>query len=811
MSEPLTSKSDAVRFLTTLFEPQDIVLYRPLETWEEENGKKCSKPLYNYTYHRVATPDLVEFTVEQLLAVSETENANVFFGVAPRFGDKGRYDLAWQVRTVRAIWTDIDKITAEELAERLANSELPPPSITVASGHGFHVYWLLDEPYRIDDVGDPTPVETEWIKKDGKNKPNKYIVDGNGERIELTNRALLPKLSPKALHLQDMMKGLAAKLGGDHTHDLSRILRVPGTLNRKNQRNGAVPVPCRLVELHPDRRYPLTEFEHLAACSPDREKRDTVAKMPLPAKRNLSASKQDELAAAVARARLAKKGDRSAADFSVCCEAIRNGVPKEEFWPQIAEVSKFQERGRDYFEQTWEAAADEIRLGLYEELNGSDDESEEDGDNGVVPKLTAQICEENHFAQDQGMKLYRFDHGVYRPKAEEYVRRQVKRVLQDWGKSQLWSPTLSEQVIEYIRVDSPILWESPPLDVLNVQNGLLDIATRQLKQHQPTFLSPVQLPVRFDPAATCPNIEAFVSQVFPADAQDLAWEVPAFIMRPDDSIQKAVLAIGGGGNGKSTYLAMVTAFIGKQNTTSLTLHKLESDRFAAARVMGKLANVCADLPSEHLVGTSVFKAITGGDPITGEHKFKDSFDFKPFCRLVFSANSPPRSSDASDGFFDRWLVIPFDRAFRGTGEEIPRAVLDARLSTPAELSGLLNKALDALDRMAKQRGFTQTESTRAAWNDFHSTTDPLAGWLDRATVEMPEAYVVKKALRFAYNDHLSDRGVPPMSDKAFANAFGKLRPKAETRQKSVSGVMQWCYVGIGLSAVQKTNSQNSQD
>jgi P4 family phage/plasmid primase-like protien len=810
MTESLTSPSDAVRFLTTLFAPDDTVLFRPIETWTEDT-KKCSKTLFKHTLHRVAQRSLMEATIEQLLNVSESERANVFFGVAPRFGGKAQFDLAWQIRTVRVIWTDIDKIDGDELGERLNQSQLPPPSITVASGNGFHLYWLLDQPYLIDDAGDPVPVEIEWVKKDGKPKPVKYITDSSGQRIDLTSRALLPKLSAKAIFFQDILKGLAAKLGGDHTHDLSRILRVPGTLNRKNQRHGEEPIACRLVELHSERRYSIAQFDHLAASSPDVEKRNAITGMPLPAKRNLSASKQDELAATVARARVAKPGDRSQADFAACCAAIRNGMPKDEFWPQVAELSKFKERGREYFDQTWDAAADEIRLELYEEIHGSLDEAETDADSGVVPKVTAQICEEEHFAQDVGMKLYRFEHGVYRPKAEEFVRRQVKRVLQDWGKASLWSPTLAEQVIEYIRVDSPVLWETPPSDVLNVRNGLLDIASRQLKPHQPTFLSPVQLPVKFDAAATCPNIEAFVSQVFPADAQDLAWEIPAFIMRPDDSIQKAILAIGGGGNGKSTYLAMVTAFVGKQNTSSLSLHKLESDRFAAARVLGKLANICADLPSEHLAGTSVFKAITGGDPITGEHKFKDSFDFKPFCRLVFSANSPPRSTDSSDGFFDRWVVIPFDRAFRGTGEEIPRAVLDARLSTSAELSGLLNKALDALDRMAKQRGFTQAESTRQAWNEFHSTTDPLAGWLDRATVELPDAYVVRKTLRIGFNDHLAQLGQSPMGDKAFGHAFQKLRPKVESRQKSVSGVMQWCYMGIGMSLREKTNSQDSQD
>src|SRR4029434_3780586 len=100
----------------------------------------------------------------------------------------------------------------------------------------------------------------------------------------------------------------------------------------------------------------------------------------------------------------------------------------------------------------------------------------------------------------------------------------------------------------------------------------------------------------------------------------------------------------------------------KTNSSALSLHKLESDRFAVARLYGKLANICPDLPSEHLAGTSIFKAITGGDVITGEYKFKDSFDFVPIARLVFSANNPPRSQESSQGFFERWFVIPFDHS-----------------------------------------------------------------------------------------------------------------------------------------------------
>jgi len=49
-----------------------------------------------------------------------------------------------------------------------------------------------------------------------------------------------------------------------------------------------------------------------------------------------------------------------------------------------------------------------------------------------------------------------------------------------------------------------------------------------------------------------------------------------------------------------------------------------------------LANVCPDLPAADLAGTSVFKAITGGDRLTGERKYHDPFEFTPYARLIFS-------------------------------------------------------------------------------------------------------------------------------------------------------------------------------
>ncbi len=415
---------------------------------------------------------------------------------------------------------------------------------------------------------------------------------------------------------------------------------------------------------------------------------------------------------------------------------------------------------------------------------------------GVTKVLADAILENDHFAQDAGGKLYRYSGGIYKHHAERYIRRRVKEILEDLEASEKWSSHRANEVVEYIRADAPELWERPPLNEVNVLNGILDVETKRLRDHDPDFMSPVQIPVRYDPAATCPAWEQFVSETFPKDAQDLAFEMPADVITPSRSVQKSILLIGEGSNGKSTYLRALTAFVGSPNTAGVSLHKLESDRFATARLIGKLANICPDLPSTHLTETSAFKAITGGDDLGAEYKYREAFEFRPYCRLVFSANHVPRSGDASHAFFRRWLVVPFERTFEPV-EQLPREELDAKLSDSKELSGVLNRALDVLPRV-RRAGFTESTSMREAWEEFRAMTDPVTVWLQQNTIEAAEAFVSKDALATAYNRFCDKVGRPGMNKKGFGRAVKRAFPHIEDGQKSVAGKMTWCWLGIGL-------------
>lgn len=439
-----------------------------------------------------------------------------------------------------------------------------------------------------------------------------------------------------------------------------------------------------------------------------------------------------------------------------------------------------------------------------DESNGNERPAfDEDGDPGIIKLLADAISRGQHFAQDAGKRLYFFSDGAYHAENEDhdFIARQCKMYCEAWKATNKWRDSLPGSVANYIRIGRPRLWDRPSGEYLNLQNGLLRLSDRKLLRHSAEHLSPIQLPVAFDPTATCPEIDRFMQEVFPEDAIDLAWEIAAFLIAPHISIQKAILLIGAGGNGKSVFLDILKSLIGGKNTSAASLHDIENNRFTACSLVGKLANICGDLPSDDLGSVPVFKKIIGGDEIQAEYKHVNVFSFRPFCRLIFSTNHMPRSRDSSQSFFDRWLVVPFNQSFRGTDREILKEDLIARLTTRRELSGLLNRALAVLGSLAKRKRFLQPESTEAIAREFRSATDPLARWLDEYTVDDSGLCISKRELRVAFNAHQERKGMPVMTDQAFGRSMKSLRPSVEFKQRNYKDQKkEWCFVGIGMRA-----------
>lgn len=429
------------------------------------------------------------------------------------------------------------------------------------------------------------------------------------------------------------------------------------------------------------------------------------------------------------------------------------------------------------------------------------------GPDGEPPKgwtvaLANAVCATEHFAKSDAGELHYYTDGRYIRRGADHIKRMCKRLLVAWGRESIFTSYRANEVTAYIAADAPFLWTTPPAGRLNVANGILDLSTRELQPHTPVWLSTLQLPVEYEPGAVPVQWLRFIGEWFPADSKATPWELLAWLISPDLQLQKAILLLGTGENGKSRFLAAVKAFLGAHNTSAMALQQIETSRWGTHHLNGKLANICPDLPSQHLETSSTFKALTGGDSVQAERKFGEQYEYTPFVRLLFSANQPPQSKDASKAFFRRWLVIPFDATF-AADKKLPAPEIDERLSRPEELSGALNFALDALPAVRKQ-GFTITESMREAHREFHEVTDPITVWLETNAVESPEAYVAKGDLLKAYNRDARANGWTVQTARQFAALVRDWKPGIEDGQKRVGVARPTVWYGISLRADMET-------
>ena len=411
---------------------------------------------------------------------------------------------------------------------------------------------------------------------------------------------------------------------------------------------------------------------------------------------------------------------------------------------------------------------------------------------GLKVSLAEAVKGLHRFARDHGGDLYIYEGGVYRRGAADTIRQDIASIIAEWNRVKEWKKSLGEEVEEYIRVTgAPRLDPIPPMDCINVLNGLLDINTGELRPHTPDFLSPVQIKIHYDPDATCPAWERYLDSTFDKDIHPLIWQVIGWLFTPDTSAQKAVLLVGAGGNGKSVFLDALVAMLGRENVSGKSLHQLEEDRFACADLYGRLANICADLPNTELKSSSMFKAIVTGDLIDAQRKNQHPFTFQPFARLVLSANAFPRSRDSSEGFFRRWLVIPFEKSFHDSDERRNKRALDAELQSPGELSGVLNMALRALGNF-RMFGFKESKKVAEAGLEFRETTDPLSVWFELRVKKDGQKRVEVRELLFAFNAEVSR----PLG-QGFLTAIAMTKfLKAKGIEKIRSG--DYYYAGIEL-------------
>jgi P4 family phage/plasmid primase-like protien len=317
--------------------------------------------------------------------------------------------------------------------------------------------------------------------------------------------------------------------------------------------------------------------------------------------------------------------------------------------------------------------------------------------------------------------------GVYRIDGTAFVAIITELLGEDFRSTYLTSAT--DVGVGMLWREGKMLPDHLDRPLLNCRNGMLDLATGLLLPPSPDYGSMTQVPIEWDPDATCPTYESWLRSVCREDQIEDLEEITSLMLDPSTAPQKAIFLYGPSRSGKGTYLRLMEATAGKANRSSVDLHQLVSNRFMAATVYGKMLNSSGDLSAAHIEDISVFKRMTGEDPITADRKYGGTFEFTNRALFAFAANEILSVGENSRAFKERIKPFRFDRSFAGHED----ASIEQQMMQ--ELPGILVRWVRAYQRLAK-RGCPLPSAADVA-REFETRSDRVMQWLDEAMIITP--------------------------------------------------------------------------
>ena len=354
-----------------------------------------------------------------------------------------------------------------------------------------------------------------------------------------------------------------------------------------------------------------------------------------------------------------------------------------------------------------------------------------------------------------------------------------------------WSPTAGKVTNVHDALSRGVVQqEQEPAAVMAMENGVLDPATRSMSPHDPALFNLSSLPFSYDPDAACPQWLDFLESTLPGDRQahETIAEWMGYVLSGRTDLHKIGVLVGPPRCGKGTISRVLKAMVGRDGWAAPTLARLGSE-FGMASLIGRGLAVMGDVrwTSKHVIdAVPIMLGISGEDGFSIPRKHVGDWIGKLPTRLMLMSNDAPVFTDASGALAGRMVYVAFHRSFLGSED----LTLEGRLMT--ELPGILNWALDGLDRVAKLGTFTQSAGSMELAAEVDRDSSPVKAWVDDRCVVDLTAEISLEALLSNYRDWLTTENMslsPSLNrlSRDIRSAFGDQGVTVERKSNGAGG------------------------
>lgn len=392
--------------------------------------------------------------------------------------------------------------------------------------------------------------------------------------------------------------------------------------------------------------------------------------------------------------------------------------------------------------------------------------------------ITERILETNNILttrDDIKSEVWFYIDGIYVRNGKSRIE-EITRFILEKG----YTPQRANKVIAKVEADTRIehdeFFKNESIEEIPIKNGILNIFTRKISPFTPKKIFFNKLPIEYNEKAKCENIEKFFLDVL-KDKSDIVvmFELIGYCLMKEYQFEKAFMFVGDGRNGKGKTLSLMKHFLGIENCSSIALSQINAMSTSVCELHGRLANIAGDLSNYDLKDTGMFKQVTGRDLITAKRKYLNDLFFENYAKIIFACNELPKVYDLSDGFWSRWVLFEFpykfleEEAFEKLENKRNCKIMDTsiidKITTPEELSGLLNMALDGLSRILSNGGFSYSKGTEEVKDLWIRKSDSFTAFcIDSIEID-EDCKIPKKNIRRSFSRYCKEHKVPGASDK----------------------------------------------
>ena len=311
-------------------------------------------------------------------------------------------------------------------------------------------------------------------------------------------------------------------------------------------------------------------------------------------------------------------------------------------------------------------------------------------------------------------------------------------------------------------------------DLLNCNNGVVDLRTGELTPHAPgqRFMHCVGAP--YKPKADYSQWVAWLNNTV-KDSKIVDWLQLAVGYSLTGHTREEVLfyLYGPPRSGKGTFTETLLTLLGSPLAEVVTFSTLTStteadtQNFNLAPLHSSRLIVASESNQYERFNEAKVKQLTGGDKIQCAFKHKTAFSYRPKYKLWLASNQPVNADPDDDAVWGRVRVVAFPDSHLGREDKL----LKDAMRTPAMLEGILAWAVQGAINWYKLggAGLPELESSAKLKSTQRANLDNVQSWIDECC-KVGE-YAGSAVLFTSYQNWCKENGVTAKRQKGLTQAL----------------------------------------